>query len=565
MNCGALETGDLSLADPEVWAQTRLKNAAQISESDLQSLFGLLPKDEVRGGSREVRSAFVTGCYAQGGFRGLRKECHTFPFASRIMTRFVKERLPGHVFSTCGFFSNSATPLHKDGRNAPWPNALFRVTDFQGGGLWIEGPGDDARVSGQLELSGSVHELTSEPLVFDAWSNYHQTEPWTGNRLVLVTWVIQQLGDFGEAELARARGLGFLLPPEVPFPLETSQTLARPPCAFELFAGKGSLSRALRQTGFHVHSFDHHHCDSCVPVAQLDLSSEVGQNLFWDLMKKHPPFLVHLGLPCGTSSKARGRPLPNGEIGPSPLRSRDFPLGLPSLQPGSVDSCRVDTANRLYAFGYRVLRYCLDNSIIVCIENPRNSFLWEILAAFEPSEPSHRLLPRLSEVCFDQCCHGGSRPKGTKLLCSPECFESLRASCPGNHLHKAWGRIVECGSVRFATKDEAAYPCILAQRYSLCVAQRWRRVFRWSPNPPHGVKLCSSPADSTADMLSCVGVLPGHVDASAVFCPLASPEASAPVDRGCSGAAGPRHPSGRDHPWSPALPWHPSERGRDHP
>ena len=110
MNCGALETGDLSLVDPEVWAQTRLKSAAQISESDLQSLFGLLPKDEVRGGSREVRSAFVTGCYAQGGFRGLRKECHNFPLASRIMTRFVQERLPGHVFSTCGFFFEQCDP-----------------------------------------------------------------------------------------------------------------------------------------------------------------------------------------------------------------------------------------------------------------------------------------------------------------------------------------------------------------------------------------------------------------------------------------------------------------------
>ena len=279
-------------------------------------------------------------------------------------------------------------------------------------------------------------------------------------------------------------------------------------------------------------------------------------------MKKHPPFLVHLGLPCGTSSKARGRPLPNGEIGPSPLRSRDFPLGLPSLQPGSVDSCRVDTANRLYAFGYRVLRYCLDNSIIVCIENPRNSFLWEILAAFEPSEPSHRLLPRLSEVCFDQCCHGGARPKGTKLLCSPECFESLRASCPGNHLHKPWGRIVECGSVRFATKDEAAYPCILAQRYSLCVAQRALAAgFSLVPQPTARSQALQFAGRQTCS--SRVGVLPGRVDASEVFCPLASPEASAPVDRGCSGAAGPRHPSGRDHPWSPALPWQPS--GRDHP
>ena len=38
----------------------------------------------------------------------------------------------------------------------------------------------------------------------------------------------------------------------------------------ELFAGKGALSRALRQLGFEVHSFE-------VPMLQLDLASEKEQ------------------------------------------------------------------------------------------------------------------------------------------------------------------------------------------------------------------------------------------------------------------------------------------------
>ena len=94
-----------------------------------------------------------------------------------------------------------------------------------------------------------------------------------------------------------------------------------------------------------------------------------------------------------------------------------------------------------------------------------------MLRAFEPALQAKQVLPRLAEVCFDQCCHGGARPKRTKLLCTPDCFDSLSAVCPGNHAHRPWGQIVEYGTSRFATKDEAAYPAILANRYALCLAK----------------------------------------------------------------------------------------------
>ena len=435
-----------------------------MTESDLATLFQLLPDREIRRGPRNVKTAFLVGCYAQGGFRGLRRECKCkeFPFTCRLMTRFVQERLPGHVFSTCGFFSDSATPLHKDERNEHWPNAVFRLTSFKGGGLWIEGSGSDIRVCNGAELSGCVHELGSEPLMLDAYSQYHQTEPWSGHRLVLVTWVVQQLTTFERCDVTAAQDLGFVLPPEVPRVLQTSEASSKPPVVLELFAGKGALSRALRQLGFEVHSFDHHHCDSQVPMLQLDLASDRGQAWFWEFLAKHQPFAIHMGVPCGTSSKARGRPLRNGALGPQPLRSRTFPLGLPSLDWHSSDGQRVLTANKLYSFSYRILDFCKTNNIIACIENPANSYLWDILQAYEPQAKGQGFLSSLSEVVFDQCCHGGFRPKRTKLLCTHACFEPLRAACPGNHMHKPWGQLIEYGSVRFATRDEAAYPAILA-------------------------------------------------------------------------------------------------------
>ena len=460
------------MSGPEGWAQARLASASFVTEADLATLFEMLPEREIRRGSRDVKTAFLVGCYAQGGFRGLRKECTEFPFACQLLTRFVQERLPGHVFSSCGIFSNSATPLHKDERNARWPNAVFRLTSFKGGGLWIEGVGSDIRVCNNNEMSGCVHELGSEPLIFDAHSRYHQTEPWTGHRLVLVTWVVQQLTTFANDDVASAQQLGFVLPPEVPRALQTSEASSKPPIVLELFAGKGALSRALRQLGFEVHSFDHHHCDAQVPMLQLDLASEKGQAWFWDFLSKHRPFAIHMGVPCGTSSKARGRPLRNGAVGPQPLRSKAFPLGLPSLDWLSADGQRVVAANKLYSFAFRVLDFCKTNNIIACIENPANSHLWDILQAFEPQAQGNSVLSGFSEVVFDQCCHGGFRPKKTKLLCTHACFESLKASCPGSHMHKPWGQLIEYGSVRFATRDEAAYPAILAGRYARCLASR---------------------------------------------------------------------------------------------
>ena len=136
----------------------------------------------------------------------------------------------------------------------------------------------------------------------------------------------------------------------MPLPVQTAQLGERPPVVFEVFAGKGLVSRALRQEGFAVHSFDHHHCDSHVPLLQLDLASEGGQALFWEFLETQRPFAIHMGVPCGTSSKARGRPLLNGAPGPALLRSREHPLGKPTLEPTSRDAARVHFSQSALCF-----------------------------------------------------------------------------------------------------------------------------------------------------------------------------------------------------------------------
>ena len=61
---------------------------------------------------------------------------------------------------------------------------------------------------------------------------------------------------------------------------------------------------------------------------------------------------VRIALPCGTCSRARGIPLPDGPPGPPPLRDADHLHGLPGLS--DVDGAKVKAANGLYAWADRL-------------------------------------------------------------------------------------------------------------------------------------------------------------------------------------------------------------------
>ena len=69
---------------------------------------------------------------------------------------------------------------------------------------------------------------------------------------------------------------------------------------------------------------------------------------------------VHLAPPCGTCSKARGIPMPDGSPGTQPVRSQEFLLGLPDLS--EIDQSKVDAANRLYERMGKFLKF-LDEKV----------------------------------------------------------------------------------------------------------------------------------------------------------------------------------------------------------
>ncbi len=111
------------------------------------------------------------------------------------------------------------------------------------------------------------------------------------------------------------------------------------------------------------------------------MTSKFGQKEFVELCKTHKDRLklVWMALPCGTSTRAREirvtKPNQDGQvIDPKPLRSDEFPDGVPSLSGKAQE--KVLAANSLYEFGVAVACWCDEKGISWAIENPKSSHMW---------------------------------------------------------------------------------------------------------------------------------------------------------------------------------------------
>ncbi|CAE7830851.1 unnamed protein product [Symbiodinium sp. CCMP2592] len=431
-------TSDSAPSDAEALAQAILARGSGITKRDVVQIFDLLPKEiPSRGASSQPPSSFSCGAYAKGGLQGLRSECALFPFCVKLFTTFVRTFLPDHFFTTISLFHNTKTDLRVDSRNHHTPNGVIAVTSFQGGGIWIaDGCGPHTRsIKGDI-VKGPMLSLES-PVTFDAFKYPHETESWVGDRLVCVAFTVASLEKISTESARTLLNLGFRPPPDLSFPIPVTTP------------GFTSFSLAL------------------------DLTLDAAQAIFWDLIKECPPFHMHASPPAGTASRSRERPLPKNHAlaskAPKPLRSDDFPLGLPSLSAASQQSLAVRKDNVLYRFVYKLLLHCSASGINVSVENPRNSLFWKVLQCFAEAEGLLWLPAALEYFDFDQCCHGSDRPKSTRFLCTRGLFTSLRATCPGNHTHRPWGFVFHERSMQLSSSLVSAYPVLLCKRMASCL------------------------------------------------------------------------------------------------
>ena len=228
------------------------------------------------------------------------------------------------------------------------------------------------------------------------------------------------------------------------------------PIFIEACAGCGVLSSVAKERGFSVIPIDcpRNKHKAKAKLVVLDLTSKHAAYIMDRLLEDFNVCAVHFGLPCGTCSKARGIPLADGSAGPPPLRSFAFLHGLPNLSP--LDQAKVAAANALYSWADVFIQKLHAKNIIWTIENPGNSWLWEL--------PEMTFAIQHGKFTYlHPCAYGGERKKNTAFLASDEAFSKLEKFCDGSHPHAQWGYDEEKGV--FNTSKEAEYPRQLCVRY----------------------------------------------------------------------------------------------------
>ena len=180
----------------------------------------------------------------------------------------------------------------------------------------------------------------------------------------------------------------------------------------EVFAGSGHLAEAHAKQGFHVVCWD----INLGP--QYDLTVLSARNRLRRLI--HHACTVHFGLPCNTFSLARRAPKDSKM--PSPLRSAEFPMGLPDLS--EADQAKVDAGNMLLRFTVSCYRHLFNRGIACTIENPQSSRVWKTALMLN--------LSRLGVVLtFTFCAFGTRWKKATSVLalCFPELHDLSSHRC----------------------------------------------------------------------------------------------------------------------------------------
>ena len=133
----------------------------------------------------------------------------------------------------------------------------------------------------------------------------------------------------------------------------------------ELFSGSGQISAAWRESGFGVLSFELSFGD------ENDLTRPSLQRLITGWLTSHCIAGIWFGTPCSSWSLARRGPYGSAW---GPLRSQEFPLGLPDLSP--ADRFKVREGNRTAQLTAKLIRKAVECGVPCALENPHTSRLW---------------------------------------------------------------------------------------------------------------------------------------------------------------------------------------------
>ena len=241
----------------------------------------------------------------------------------------------------------------------------------------------------------------------------------------------------------------------------------------EVFAGSANLSEAMRRKGLLVHAVDDKlRRQSKVSIHVLDLTRDNDVEVLLDMATHANIGSAHFALPCGTASKGRERPLPEGmeSIRAEPLRSATQPLGVSGL--AHLDSKRVAAANRLYALTLCVLCILVSRGASVSVENPRNSYFWIIMQMWSKQHPwMKHIWESLKDNISEACMYGSKLDKWTTIKATSQLYDSICRTCDKSHTHESWKPSMGPNGPKFPTTAQSEYPIELCNEMANCLAR----------------------------------------------------------------------------------------------
>ena len=223
----------------------------------------------------------------------------------------------------------------------------------------------------------------------------------------------------------------------------------------ELFCGTAGLTQAIQRYLPDSFGVDHLVKHPKGRVIALDLDEPQSQELVKEWVQSRGCFWIHFGIPCGTSSRARDKPLSSTHHGPLPFRSVKWPDGLPQLPAKHLP--RLRGANRLYAFMRDLILAASQSQVLWTVEKCWRSYLWDT-SYWQAIDSA--LKPVYVEC--HHCMFGGERRKATCLASNSTAISALAVTCDESHPNKPW-LVTEQG---FDSALEAEYPSELCRALS---------------------------------------------------------------------------------------------------
>ncbi|CAE7518044.1 unnamed protein product, partial [Symbiodinium pilosum] len=180
-------TGIQSVA--ESWAASHVHPAEALSQvllqanqtplpEDILAVFELLPHTRAHPGTgdSDPGKAFFAGAnWEQAGFI-VRDNTFSFPSSCQLICKFIQSVSRSHHFAAFVILKEVKSACHRDLRNADYPNLVYALSKFSGGGVWQQAEqGTEWRFFLDTWMCGEVLPLQPGPALVHARARYHAT------------------------------------------------------------------------------------------------------------------------------------------------------------------------------------------------------------------------------------------------------------------------------------------------------------------------------------------------------------------------------------------------------